>query len=128
MEEGLRVVADSEHFLAIHPFASHYPFETWIMPKTHKSSFGDISEAEIKDMAKVLKELLMKLYVGLKNPDYNFIIHTAPVDDEHKSYYLWHMQIIPRLTQAAGFELGSGIYINTAIPEETAGFMRDLKL
>ncbi len=128
LEENVRIVADTKHFIALHPFASHYPFETWIMPKAHKSSFGDISETEVKDFAKVLKEVLMKLYVGLGNPDYNFIIHTAPVDDEHKPYYLWHMQIIPRLTQAAGFELGSGIYINVAIPEDTAVFMRDFKL
>jgi UDPglucose--hexose-1-phosphate uridylyltransferase len=50
------------------------------------------------------------------------------VDDEHKAYYLWHIQIIPRLTQVAGFELGSGIYINIALPEETAAFMRDFKV
>ncbi len=128
LEENARIVANTEHFMVLHPFASHYPFETWIMPKAHKSSFGYISEDEQKDFAKVLKDVLMKLYVSLGNPDYNFIIHTAPVDDEHKPYYLWHMQIIPRLTKAAGFELGSGIYINTALPEETASFMRDFKL
>ena len=68
--------------------------------------------------------MLIRLSEGLDNPDYNMIIHTAPVDDEHKTYFLWHIQIIPRLTLAAGFELGSGIYINTALPEETAAFMR----
>lgn len=128
LEEGSRIVTDNTHFIVVHPFASHYPFETWIVPKVRESSFGAISDAEIKDLAKVFKETLMKLYVSLGNPDYNFIIHTAPVDDEHKSYYLWHMQIIPRLTHAAGFELGSGIYINIALPEETAVFMRELKL
>lgn len=128
LEEGKRIVADTSHFVALHPFASHYPFETWIMPKAHKSSFGNISEAEIEDVAKLLKEVLLKLYLSLKNPDYNFIIHTAPVDDEHKTYYLWHIQIIPRLTQAAGFELGSGIYVNVALPEETATFLREFKV
>ena len=128
MEEGTRVVESTKHFTAIHPFASHYPFETWIMPKVHKASFGDISEEEVKDFACILKSTLTKLYAGLGNPDYNFVIHTAPVDDEHKSYYLWHMQIMPRLTKAAGFELGSGIYMNIALPEETAAFMRELKV
>lgn len=122
-----RLVAETDCFIAFHPFASHYPFETWIMPRAHKSSFGNISDEEIKDLSCVLKEVLLKLYVGLENPDYNFIIHTAPVDDEHKPYYLWHIQIIPRLTLVAGFELGSGIYINTALPEETADFFRKLK-
>lgn len=123
-----RIVRETDYFVALHPFASRYPFETWIMPKIHSSSYGKIVDLEIQDLSVLLKEILLKLYTGLDNPDFNLIFHTAPVDDEHKTYYLWHIQIIPRLTLAAGFELGSGIYINTAMPEETAAFMRDLKL
>ncbi len=128
VEASERIVRETDCFVALHPFASHYPFETWIMPKAHKSSFGDISGDEIKDLSRLLKEILLKLYLGLENPDYNLVIHTAPVDDEHKTYYLWHIQIIPRLTLAAGFELGSGIYVNVALPEDTAAFMRDLQV
>ncbi len=128
LEEGRRIVASTKHFTVIHPFASRYPFETWIMPKEHKPSFGHITEDEITDLARVLKEVLMKMYLSLDNPDYNFVINTAPTDDEHKSYYLWHLQIIPRLTQVAGFELGSGIFINVTIPEETAAFMKDFRI
>jgi UDPglucose--hexose-1-phosphate uridylyltransferase len=128
VESSERIVKESTFFVALHPYASHYPFETWIMPKVHSSSFGKIVDIEIKELAGILKEVLLKLYVSLDNPDYNLIIHTAPVDDEHKTYYLWHIQIIPRLTLAAGFELGSGIYINTALPEETAAYMRDFKV
>ncbi len=128
LEEGKRIVASTKRFTVIHPFASHYPFETWIMPREHKPSFGHITEDEISDLARVLKEILMKMYLSLDNPDYNFVINTAPVDDEHKSYYLWHLQIIPRLTQVAGFELGSGIFINVTIPEETAAFMKDFRI
>jgi len=125
---GTRVIASTPYFVALHPFASHYPFETWIMPKEHRSSFGNITEKEIPDLALLLKEILLKLHAGLGNPDYNMVIHTTPVDDEHKSYYLWHIQIIPRLTQIAGFEIGSGIYINIALPEETASFIREMKV
>ncbi len=128
VEEGVRIVRETDYFVALHPFASLYPFETWIMPKMHSSSFGKIVDIEIKGLAVILKEILLKLYRGLEDPDFNMIIHTAPVDDEHKTYYLWHIQIIPRLTLAAGFELGSGIYINSAIPEETAAFMRKISL
>ena len=127
LEQQKRIVAESQHFFVLHPFASHYPFETWIMPRVHKSSFGNISEEEAADLACLLKDILGRLYIGLDNPDYNLVIHTSPVDDENKEYYLWHIQIIPRLTKAAGFELGSGIYINTAVPEETALFMREIK-
>lgn len=128
LEEGKRIVYGTSHFVVFHPFAAHYPFETWIMPREHKSSFGNISDEEIKDLSRILKEVLLKLYLSLGNPDYNFVIHTAPIDDEHKSYYLWHIQIIPRLTRIAGFELGSGIFINVALPEETAAFIRDFKV
>jgi UDPglucose--hexose-1-phosphate uridylyltransferase len=70
---------------------------------------------------------LLKLYRGLNNPDFNYVIDTAPVGDENKNYFLWHLRIIPRLTEVAGFEIGSGININTALPEETAQFMREQK-
>jgi UDPglucose--hexose-1-phosphate uridylyltransferase len=128
VEATERIIKETDYFVALHPFASQYPFETWIMPKIHSSSFGKIVDVEISDLSLVLKEVLLKLYVSLENPDFNLIIHTAPVDDEHKTYYLWHIQIIPRLTLAAGFELGSGIYITTAMPEETAAFMREFKV
>ncbi|UCD35993.1 MAG: galactose-1-phosphate uridylyltransferase [Nitrospiraceae bacterium] len=124
VKAGERVIRETEYFVALHPYASRYPFETWIMPKVHSSSFSKIVDIETSDLARILKEVLIRLSEGLDNPDYNMIIHTAPVDDEHKTYFLWHIQIIPRLTLAAGFELGSGIYINTALPEETAAFMR----
>jgi len=127
VRQGLRIVSETGYFVALHPYASRYPFETWIMPKIHSSSFGNIADIEIPELAKLLKEMLLKLYNALDDPDFNLIIHTAPVDDEHKTYYLWHIQIIPRLTLAAGFELGSGIYINSAMPEETAVFMRDFQ-
>ncbi|MDH4028042.1 MAG: galactose-1-phosphate uridylyltransferase [Nitrospirota bacterium] len=128
VEAGVRIVGESDHFVALHPFASRYPFETWIMPRVHNSSFGRIHDNEIADLSRLLRGTLLKLHAALDDPDYNLIIHTAPVDDEHKTYYMWHIQIIPRLTLAAGFELGSGIYINTAMPEETAAFIRDFSV
>ncbi|HAS55043.1 MAG TPA: galactose-1-phosphate uridylyltransferase [Nitrospiraceae bacterium] len=128
LEAGVRIVAESSHFVVLHPFASHYPFETWIMPREHKSSFGAISDDEIRDLARVLKTTLLQLHTALQDPDYNLIIHTSPADDEHKAYYLLHIQIIPRLTKAAGFELGSGIYINIVVPEETAAYIKTIQV
>ena len=83
---------------------------------------------EAKRLAKVVKTVLAKFYYGLNDPDYNFVIHTAPVGDEHKEYYLWHLQIVPRLTTPAGFEMGSGIFITTSLPEDTAEFMRGVRV
>ena len=121
-----RLVLETDRFAAFHPFASRAPFETWIIPKAHNASFGSISMEEAKEFAHVLKKTLGKLYRGLNNPDYNYIIHTAPIKDEQEEYFHWHLQIIPRLVTPAGFELGTGMFINVALPEQTAAFIRDL--
>ncbi|MBI4330191.1 MAG: galactose-1-phosphate uridylyltransferase [Chloroflexi bacterium] len=120
-----RMITETDRFVVFHPFASRVPFETWIMPKDHHASFGAVSPSDLGSLASVVTEVLRKLYHGLNNPDFNYVIATAPVGDENKDYFLWHVRIIPRLTQMAGFELGSGIFINPAVPEETAQFMRD---
>ena len=121
-----RVVLDTPQFLVFHPFASQVPFETWIVPKRHDPCFARITTEEKINLAATLRRVLLGLYEGLSNPDFNLIVHTAPVEDEDKSYFLWHIEIRPRLTTAAGFELGTGIYINTAVPEDTAAYFRSL--
>src|SRR5271157_3707312 len=125
LNAGKRIVMDTERFVVLQSFASQSPFETWIVPKEHQASFGLISMEDSKRFAKVLKTTLLKLYSKLNNPDYNYVIHTAPVKDEQEDYYHWHLQIIPRLTTPAGFELGSGISINVSFPEETAQFLKE---
>jgi UDPglucose--hexose-1-phosphate uridylyltransferase len=126
LKSGKRIVMETEKFVAFHPFASQRPFETWILPKKCQASFGNVSAEDLGNLAHILRINLVKLYRGLNDPDFNYVIDTAPVGDENEPYYTWHMRIIPRLTEAAGFEIGSGIYINTAVPEETARFIRDL--
>ncbi len=120
-----RIVMETERFVVLQPFASRCPFETIIFPKEHQASFGLVSMDDSKRFAKVLKATLSRLHSRLNNPDYNYVIHTAPIKDEQEDYYHWHLQIIPRLTTPAGFEMGSGIYINVSFPEETARFLRD---
>jgi UDPglucose--hexose-1-phosphate uridylyltransferase len=128
LEIGERIVMATEKFVVFHPFASHSPFETWIVPRTYQAGFGNVSPEDLNSLAHVLRITLLKLYRGLNNPDFNFIIDTAPIGDENKDYYLWHIRIIPRLIEMIGFEIGTGININTALPEETAQFMRELKV
>jgi len=128
MEEELaakkRIILKNERFVVFHPFASRTPFETWIVPKKHNASFGNISEDEVKSMAMVLKHVLRKLYDKLGDPDFNLIIRTAPIKDAFEDYYHWYIQILPRLSTPAGFELGSGVYINSSLPEDTAKFIK----
>jgi len=122
----VRLILETDRFLVFHPFACHVPFETWIVPKHHQPSFGRILSEEIIDLAKVLRKTLKGLYQALGNPDFNLIVHSAPPEDENKMYYLWHIQILPRVTTIAGFELGSGIFITTMEPETSAPFMRQV--
>jgi UDPglucose--hexose-1-phosphate uridylyltransferase len=128
LEAGTRIVMETKKFVVFHPFASHRPFETWIMPRGNQSSFAQSSMEDLQDLASVLRITLLKLYHGLNNPDFNLVIDSAPVGEEKTDFYLWHLRIIPRISEAAGFEIGSGININTALPEETAKFMRDLRV
>jgi UDPglucose--hexose-1-phosphate uridylyltransferase len=126
LEEPARVVVASEHFVVVEPFASASPFATYLYPRRHMASFGDINEVEIMDMALVLKTVLAKLYLGLQNPDFNYAIRTAPHENAGVMYYHWYISVIPRLTRVAGFELGSGMFINTVLPEAAAEFLRNV--
>jgi UDPglucose--hexose-1-phosphate uridylyltransferase len=121
--EGRRIVEENEHFIAFEPYAARFPFETWVLPKRHSHDFGSITEEEVKSFARIMKDVLHRIYIVLNNPPYNFLIHTAPVMDEGKLYYHWHVEIIPRLTRVAGFEWGSGFYINPVPPEDAAKYL-----
>lgn len=125
---GSRIVLETAHFVVLCPFASRFPFETWILPKQHSSHFENIQRQEIEDLGNVLKTTLMKLELALDDPPYNYVLHTAPFNAEDLPHYLWHIEIYPRLTRVAGFEWGSGFYINPVAPEKAAEFLRDCKV
>jgi UDPglucose--hexose-1-phosphate uridylyltransferase len=124
---GKRVIADTSKFLVFHPFASHYPFETWIIPKMRQASFGQLQSPELMHLAYILQENLLKIHQSLRNPDYNLVIESAPVSESDRDQYRWQLRIIPLLSDT-GSEAGSGIYLNTVLPEETAQFIRDFKI
>jgi len=127
LADQTRVVMTTQHFTAIEPFASPTPFCTYIVPRRHMAGFGDISAAEIADLAHILRGILAKLYYGLENPDFNYTIRSAPAESAGVKYFHWYLSIIPRLTRVAGFELGSGMFINTVLPEAAAEFLRNVK-
>ncbi|MGE0377467.1 MAG: galactose-1-phosphate uridylyltransferase [Planctomycetaceae bacterium] len=122
---GKRVVIDATNFVVFCPFASRFPFETWIVPKNHTSHFENISRQGVDEMGAVLKRTLQKLELALDDPPYNYVIHTAPFDVQEVRHYCWHLEIFPRLTRVAGFEWGSGFYINPVAPEQAASFLRE---
>ena len=116
----IRLLFESTRFVVFHPFASRVPFETWIAPKYEETTFGHVEPGHLAELADVLRRTLKTLDDALGNPDFNYILHSAPPEDETKHYFLWHIQILPRLATIAGFELGSGIFINTILPEDAA--------
>ena len=127
VEDGSRVIVESEHFVAFVPFAAPSPFRTWVLPRRHESSFLRATNAELADLAGVLRRVLKKIYVGLSDPDYNYVIRSASVQDQDQDYLHWYVSIIPRVARTAGFELGSGMYINPALPEANADFLRSVR-
>lgn len=129
--EGVRVVAENEEFVVLCPFASRVPFETWVVPKKHTPFFENITVRERRLLAEALQDILKRLSVGLNDPSYNYFIYSAPCDETGFvcdtatfQYFRWHLQIMPRLNVWGGFELGTGLEINTMLPEEAAEYLR----
>jgi len=125
LREGVRVVIESDHHLAFCPYASRFPFETWIMPKRHEPDFGLITEDEIEDLAWILQQSLARLAEVLGTPPYNLLVHSTPVNIDIRVSYHWHIEILPRLTRVAGFEFGTDCYINPTPPEMAAEVLRE---
>jgi UDPglucose--hexose-1-phosphate uridylyltransferase len=128
MNEKVRIISENESFVAFIPYAAHSPFHTWIFPKRHGACYGCITDAEITGLAGILKDVLLRVYVGLENPDFNYVVRSLSTTESDSKYFHWYISVIPRITQSAGFELGTGMYINTALPEESARFLREVKV
>ena len=127
IEDEERVVVNDEHFIAISPFAARFPFELWIMPKQHLTHFENIPPHLLPALAAISKKVFSKLERALSNPAYNTLVHSTPYNMEENEYYHWHIEIIPRITRLAGFEWGTGFYINPVPPEDAAKFLREVE-
>lgn len=126
--QGVRVVTENQDFLAVTPYAPKSPFEIWILPKKHESSFENAHKHEYEGLARLFSNTLKRMDRVLNSPPYNFILHTSPLKDGDSHYYHWHFEIMPTLVKVAGFEWGSGFYINPTPPEEAAKFLREAKV
>ena len=121
---GERFVSGNARYLVICPFAPRFPYETWILPKQHASLFERSTQQDDVDLARILRETLIRLNRSLGSPAFNYFIHSNPLDQGENNTYHWHMEIIPKLIQVGGFEWGSGSYINTVTPEQSARSLR----
>ena len=123
--DQIRVFALSNDFVAFIPYAALSPFHIWVFPLRHVSTFDETTGDELKDLARALRQVLRKIHFGLDNPDYNLSVRTVPREARGMRYYHWYIAIIPRVTRVAGFEIGSGMYINTSLPEKSAEYLRN---
>jgi UDPglucose--hexose-1-phosphate uridylyltransferase len=127
LQQKKRIVSENKSFLSIAPFASRFPFETWILPKTHYPSFENMDSSLYEQAAQILSDTLQRMNRVLSDPPYNYIIHTSSFLELDNDHYHWHFEIMPKLTKVAGFEWGTGFYINPTPPEEAAEYMREAK-
>ena len=124
----IRVVEKNDDFIAVSPFAARFPFETWILPRFHASHYEAILQVQYATLAEILSRTLKRLDHVLGVPPYNLVFHTAPIREGTLPYFHWHIEIIPKVTRVAGFEWGTGFYINPTPPEQSAAFLREVAL
>jgi len=121
-----RIVYETDRYISIAPYASRFPFEVWMLPKYHLSHYENIDDSDLNEISVCLKTTLKKLESTLERPPYNFMVHTSPFNADNVEHYHWHIEITPRLTRVAGFEWGTGFYINPVPPENAAQFLREV--
>jgi UDPglucose--hexose-1-phosphate uridylyltransferase len=124
LSDQKRLIAENADMVAVAPYAPRFPFETWILPRRHQALFEDSPRHEYGSLARLLSDLLRKMNKVLLNPPYNLLIHSAPLTDGMADLYHWHVEVIPKLTKVAGFELATGFYLNPTSPEEAAEVLR----
>jgi UDPglucose--hexose-1-phosphate uridylyltransferase len=128
LSSGVRVVLETPHFVAFAPFAARFPFETHLMPKRHVSHFERTEDGLLPELARALRNTLARIENAVDRPPYNYLIHTSPLSAGPLEHYHWHFEIIPRITRVAGFEWGTGFYINPVPPEQAAQFLREVRV
>jgi len=131
LTDGSRVFDQTANFVALCPYAPRFPFEVWILPKVHNPRFETLDDAGTAELAGLFRATLQRINRALNFPAYNLMLHNAPMHlpprmDEWVASYHWHFELIPKITRMAGFELGSGCYINPTLPEQAAAFLRGI--
>ena len=130
MASGTRVIQENADIVALAPYAPRFPFETWLLPRRHASRFEEAPRHEYESLARLLKSVLVRIDRALESPAYNLIVHSAPFNDANHAtdHYHWHVEILPKLARTAGFEWGTGFYINPTSPEEATRVLKAVRL
>jgi len=128
LNDGVRILFNTEHFVSFIPYAALSAFHIWIFPKRHSGSFSDIKQEEMHDLAVNLKSTMGKLYHGLDCPDFNYTIRSGKPSNDSSEFLHWYISIVPRVDMSTGFELGTGMHVNSLLPEVAAEFLRNVKV
>jgi UDPglucose--hexose-1-phosphate uridylyltransferase len=128
IQQDIRLVCENEKFVTLAPFAPRTPFEMWILPRRHHSSYIEQDEASLSALTDIFSETLKRLDACIPGVPYNFVLHTQPLRSRALDHYHWHFEIVPKLTSIAGFEWGTGFYINPMPPEDTCRYLREVEL
>lgn len=128
LTQGVRLICENQDFVTIAPFAPRSPFEMWILPRTHRSSYVEMTDAEFRKLAEIFSETFKRLDTAIPNVPFNYVLHTNPLKERPLEHFHWHFEIMPKLTMIAGFEWGTGFYINPVPPEDAARFLRELTI
>jgi len=123
---GERIVSETDEWVAFCPYASRFPWETWLLPRQHASDFTQLSDTQLSSLGAFLQNTLARIESSLPFVSYNYWLHTSPFDTLALEHYHWHMEILPRVTNVAGFEWGAGFAINTLSPEDAAAMLRQV--
>jgi UDPglucose--hexose-1-phosphate uridylyltransferase len=128
LRDGRRIIQENADIVALAPYAPRFAFETWLLPRRHGARFEEAPRHEYESLARILKSVLQRMDRALETPPYNLIVHTSPFSEETGDFYHWHVEIMPKLTRVAGFEWGTGFYLNPTSPEEAAQVLRAAKI
>jgi len=126
--DGRRIIQENADIVALAPYAPRFAFETWLLPRRHGARFEEAPRHEYDSLARLLKSVLQRMDRALETPSYNLIVHTSPFSEDTGDFYHWHVEIMPKLTRVAGFEWGTGFYLNPTSPEEAAQVLRAAKI
>jgi len=127
-QQDIRKVCENDYFVTITPYAPRSPFEMWIMPRYHHSNYAAQDETSLQALTDIFSQSLRRLDACIPNAPYNFVLHTQPLRSPRLDHYHWHFEIVPKLTSIAGFEWGTGFYINPMPPEETCKYLKEVEL
>jgi UDPglucose--hexose-1-phosphate uridylyltransferase len=125
LEKRVRIIAENDGFVSVSAYAARFPFECWIIPRRHQARFEAVQDTRLRDLGSILRYTLKSIGSVIEDVSYNFMIHSSPFHIGADAYYHWHIEILPRTTNIAGFEYGTGYYINPVPPEEAAEKMRN---